>query len=185
MKRGRKDLLTGGSGDVNPQYLSGRITQTSADATTSVSIPLPVSKIPQANQATIIEILKIYVDFNNFFGGTAAIESDFSRKICFSTINFGGVQGEFNEPNLFCQVEQKKRGAFTALGTYYMYEGDNPFVFDLTDGAGHGLLIATDNIFGQASSNLTTQTNVINYKILYRFKTVGLLEYVGIVQSQQ
>lgn len=63
----------------------------------------------------------------------------------------------------------------------------------MTDGAGHGVLVATDNIY------LTLQTalsSVIGSSvggiqgfgeaaILYRFKEVGLAEYIGIVQSQQ
>lgn len=65
---------------------------------------------------------------------------------------------------------------------------------DLTDGAGHGVLVATDNIFLTlqtaatvvgASATITAATGFGECAILYRFKEVGLAEYIGIVQSQQ
>jgi hypothetical protein len=60
-----------------------------------------------------------------------------------------------------------------------------PFCLDLTDNAGHGILIATDSIYGQVNSANTATTNTVYFKLLYRFKEVNLIEYVGIVQSQQ
>lgn len=60
---------------------------------------------------------------------------------------------------------------------------------ELTDDAGHGLLVATDTIyFNFIATNATTapggtDTGVV--RIGYRFKEVSLTEYVGIVQSQQ
>ena len=67
-----------------------------------------------------------------------------------------------------------------------------PIEVDLTDGDGHGVLIATDQVTVQARYNaseptadIPNQQFNIEMKILYRFKQVGVLEYVGIVQSQQ
>ena len=59
------------------------------------------------------------------------------------------------------------------------------YVHDLTDGAGHGVLVGTDNIYLQIVSVTTGSANTINCKILYRWKDVSTTEYVGIVQSQQ
>lgn len=64
---------------------------------------------------------------------------------------------------------------------------------DLTDGAGHGVLVATDNVFLTLQTALSSIigtsvggiTGVAECAILYRFKEVGLAEYIGIVQSQQ
>ena len=64
----------------------------------------------------------------------------------------------------------------------------NPTLRDLTDGAGHGILVATDSIFltGYVPSNwYTNGTNTVFVKLLYRWKDVSLAEYIGIVQSQQ
>lgn len=56
---------------------------------------------------------------------------------------------------------------------------------DLTDKAGHGFLVATDQIYAYIqSANLGD--NVTGYmRVQYRFKEVTLQEYIGIVQSQQ
>jgi hypothetical protein len=70
----------------------------------------------------------------------------------------------------------------TAL-TYYKEE--DPIVHDLTDGAGHGLLLATDQLYLTISSFNFTNPNYVSCKILFRYKTVSLTEYIGIVQSQQ
>jgi len=66
-----------------------------------------------------------------------------------------------------------------------VYRGILPDLFDYTDGAGHGMLIATDQIFVLLQSANTTQQNTAECRILYRWKNIGLQEYVGIVQSQQ
>lgn len=63
----------------------------------------------------------------------------------------------------------------------------NPIEFDLTDGAGHGILVAVDKFYAQIHSTYVAWggTGGIDFKFLYRFKKVSLAEYVGIVQSQQ
>lgn len=66
-------------------------------------------------------------------------------------------------------------------------------VHDVTDGAGHGILVATDNIFVACnftvasvfSTTADTASGAASCNILYRFKEVALAEYIGIVQSQQ
>lgn len=67
-------------------------------------------------------------------------------------------------------------------GSFYR---DMPFVLDLTDGAGHGILIATDQIFWQVFSNSFAAAIGVEVKIMYRMKNISLQEYIGIVQSQQ
>jgi len=80
---------------------------------------------------------------------------------------------------------QKERfGAFSA-GTGIMTITQEPYHDDLSDGAGHGTLIATDQIFFQIASSNTGAQNTAAVKVWYRWKNVSLQEYVGIVQSQQ
>lgn len=73
----------------------------------------------------------------------------------------------------------------------YSTDNEGVDIHDLTDGAGHGVLIATDNVWLTAWLNgavpdigTTAQLNVYA-ELLYRFKKVTLQEYIGIVQSQQ
>jgi hypothetical protein len=62
---------------------------------------------------------------------------------------------------------------------------DAYFLDELTDGAGHGLLLATDTIYlAMYSANKVTADNYV-VKLAYRWKEVSLVEYIGIVQSQQ
>lgn len=70
----------------------------------------------------------------------------------------------------------------------------NPDWHDLTDGAGHGVLVATDNIWlsilataatADAGENAVLNVASSNCDLFYRFKEVTLQEYIGIVQSQQ
>ena len=179
------ESLTGGTGDVNPQFLHGQVVQSGADTTTTTQFALPISKVQSGgSQATIIELLKIFVDFPAF-PAAAAGQAVMTQAINFTTVTFGTTAAEFNEPNMFGRLQLESHNSFTAAGSMYNLYNGGPYVLDLTDGAGHGILLATDNIFAQAATASTGNTNTIRFKFLYRFKKVGLLEYIGIVQSQQ
>lgn len=80
--------------------------------------------------------------------------------------------------------------AFNLLA--YSVDNESPNVHDLTDGAGHGVLIATDNIYlsmtllsASIDGGSYTSNGQARADLLYRFKDVTLTEYIGIVQSQQ
>lgn len=91
----------------------------------------------------------------------------------------------FQNPKVFAWAELSVRNAFSTGGSVAQVQ---PVVqvIDLTDGAGHGILIATDQIYIACSeSGYSASPNTLSYKIMYRLKTVGLTEYVGMVQSQQ
>lgn len=65
----------------------------------------------------------------------------------------------------------------------------DPIVHDLTDESGHGVVVGTDNLYMFMSSrycvgNVADPGMTGIARILYRFKEVGLAEYIGIVQSQ-
>jgi len=96
--------------------------------------------------------------------------------------------------------------------TFYNYDAFNPVlpfddilyiasvdnegvdIHDLTDGAGHGILIATDNVYLSFDVLISSPSGVsvsvlvgsyLQCDLIYRFKNVSLQEYIGIVQSQQ
>jgi len=183
-RRRTGDQLTGGTGDVSPQLLSGLVLQTAADTTTTATIALPVNRIPGSDKdVTIIELLKIWCDFPQLIG-TAVGEVGYNLGVFFTTTSFGTTATTFNDPAVLALIQIQKRGAFTAAGTYFYRELGVESV-DLTDGAGHGILVATDNMFAQCTSSSTGAANTVSFKLLYRFKRVSLVEYIGIVQSQQ
>ena len=111
-------------------------------------------------------------------------ESTRSIVVRFTTRNPGTQKVEYREPSCFSYYNLQKRGAFGAGGSYFICYQE-PYVDDLTDGAGHGYLVATDQIYLQISSSNTGATNYCNGKLYYRWKNVNLQEYIGIVQSQQ
>lgn len=176
-------MLTGGSKDVNPQYYHGRATQSGNDATTTATFRAPITRIPDSNKVTIMEVLKIFFEFAQI-NGTAAAETNYDLQLQFSTTSFGATANvAWDEPTVFAKAQITQRKAFTAAGSYAIVYTE-PLVYDCTDGAGHGVLIAADSFYVQISSSNTATTNTGYFKILYRFKDVNLIEYVGIVQSQ-
>lgn len=178
--------LTGGTGDVNPQYMHGVVTLKATDTITERAFNTPVVRIPKTGRATIMEVLKIFW-LPEIWESSVATRHRLSQVISFSTI----AQGEtalttFDQPNCFAAFAVEKECAFTATGSMNGYSQRGPLVYDLTDGAGHGFLIAGDRIFVQCdTAECTPAVYIFPFKILYRFKNVSLTEYIGIVQSQQ
>jgi hypothetical protein len=187
MKRARTDSITGGTGDVNPQLLSDTAVQSAADTTTTTQVALPIQRVAAnaPNQAIVMEVLKVYIDHTNFPASASAAETTDTITIAFSTKNFGTTGVTLGEPAVFALYNAATRTAFTAAGSFYTVVKVAPHVIDLTDGAGHGILVATDSIFIQVNSAATGLTISAPFKILYRWKRVSLTEYIGIVQSQQ
>ncbi len=132
-----------------------------------------------------MEILKVYFLTTGLPASASATETLDDISCFLSTTSFGTTNTTFQEPRVFAATNTYSRSAFTAAGTYFAFDSRLRPVFDCTDGAGHGVLIATDNIFAQVQSTATGNSNSVAIKILYRWKNVGLQEYIGLVQSQQ
>jgi len=164
--------LTGGSGDVNPQYMHLSATQTGADTATTVTFPIPIQRLQNAGRAQVMEILKV------FWSVDLSVEVDSVITFVLSTANTAAQT--YGSTRVIDALLE--RMGITTSGTF---DHVQPICHDLTDGAGHGFLVATDNIFLQLNSVTTGQTLSCNVKILYRWKDVSTTEYVGIVQGQQ
>ena len=185
-KRIAGDTLTGGTKDVNPQFMSVRVTQTAGDTTTSGSFGVPIQRVgPNTNgKAIIMEVLKVFFNMPSNGVIAAAGETYDIVSVFWSTVDFATTATAWSDPRVFAGCQKQRLGAFTAAGTFADTEENGLIVQDLTDGAGHGVLIASDNVFMQVSSS-NGQTNAVDCKLLYRWKEVSLIEYIGIVQSQQ
>lgn len=173
--------LTGGTKDVNPQYISGSVNQTVADAFTVVEVPLPINRL--GGSFIIIELLKFTVVFGVFPACASATEIIELMEASLSTGSAIG-QHQMASPRSLARLFKRRLCAFTAGGTFSDQYAE-PGTWDFTDGAGHGVLVATDSIFVSIDTANTLILNGISFKILYRFKKVTIQEYVGIVQSQQ
>lgn len=172
-KRARSDSLTGGSRDVNPQFISFSTTTAGATAE-STTIQVPIDKLANPSRPTIIELLKVFWNIN------VPGETDLAAQMVLSTSSLGATA-----PTAAI-LGNTKVIATKIVETFITTSGQvvaaNPYETDLTDGAGHGILIGTDQIFMQVKG---TAAVTVSAKIMYRYKTVALVEYIGIVQSQQ
>lgn len=186
MKRGR-DTLTGGTGDVNLQVLTLPPTSTiEQNAYRQVQVALPVNRLGQSKgKAVVIEVLKVWFDLPSFPGTYETVGQVTQAQAQLSTTSQPDIQHE--EPTVFAYASQKFKGssASATLAASVSATWVTPIVLDLTDGAGHGLLIAVDTIFFGIDTDSYPAPGVsFNAKIFYRFKQVDLTEYIGIVQSQ-
>lgn len=185
-RKNGSDTLTGGTKDVNPQYLSGRVTMSAANTVTTAALATPIVRVgPMTNDdIIIIELLKLFVDMP-MIDLDAAAATTRQATFLLSTVSFGTTAQALDEPRVFAMVQYSIRNAFTAAGTGSLGQENTPYTYDFTDGAGHGILIATESIFAQATTANFTAAGSFPFKLLYRFKRVTLAEYIGIVQSQQ
>lgn len=176
--------LTGGTGDVNPQWF--QLTKNAVIATyQDVQTVLPRERLPSGGRSQVMEILKVefFLGTSTTFNpGASGVTQAFLTTTSFSTT--APTDSQYNGKVIaHCRWDEIELSGvgFGYLPGYYMQ--------DLTDNVGHGILIASDNLyFGTIQTNanypLTAGGN-INCRVLYRWKNVQLSEYIGIVQSQQ
>jgi hypothetical protein len=184
-KRQRSDVLTGGSGDVNPQIWH-LIAYASAPATlTETAFSTPIARLSKSgNRITIMELLKVaWISGANPVIAAAGETAATHYCDIITRTNPGGTPGP-GTPGWIDGVHYERSGAFTAAGTY-LHSVDRVVIHDLTDGAGHGILLATDQLIVSVSGTQVTTAFGASVAIYYRFKDVDLSEYIGIVQSQQ
>jgi len=179
--------LTGGTGDVKPQLLSilGGV-QSAVDLSIQVTQPTPVPRVGTTpGRATIMEILKVWLMMEPL-----STDEAYSGWIYLTTraIVGGDVAGQTSiqatalvlEPTVIAsQIRTHQLATSGATITQGQLE------VDLTDNAGNGVLVATDNLFLEGDSQSAVATMRFGARILYRLFDASILEYVGIVQSQQ
>lgn len=183
-KASNGDNLTGGTKDVNPQYIQSRVTLSAANTFTELELPMPLVRVgPQTSGTVIImEFLRWYVDMPNIDQDAAAATSRTSG-ISLTTKSVTAFT-TLNSATCIASLRKDTRNCFTAAGTGVLEISTDPMTWDFTDGAGHGILFAGDNLFISAATANFTAAAVFDFKLLYRFKKVSLQEYIGIVQSQ-
>jgi len=224
MPRAKADVLTGGTKDVNPQWMkldtavpdSGSIAAGGhQEQVIQRQKQLPVNRINvQGQQKTvIIEMLKVRWSFSRVATLTGATGSGFQNEWTgfLSTKPLNGTSTDLlqNQGTVLDWVNVVDNesaqvivpittipATVNALTAPIESGPVLPIVHDLTDGAGHGILVATDqmtlivDIINTNTSPVSGNTLIVSdmsmlCEILYRFKEVPLTEYIGIVQSQQ
>lgn len=166
--------ITGGTGDVNPQTLTESLTQSAADTNTTLEIPVPIARFQlRKGKSIIMEILQVKWILDDLVtpGGAVNVSGFLSTRSGTPNLTTSTVFSQVRVDGIFA----------TAVGISYV-----PLIYNdvLHDGAGHGFLVATDNIYLTVRSTNTSAANLVTAKIFYRFKEVSLEEYLGIVASQ-
>ena len=172
--------------DVNPQWLNcPDITTSAADTTTSLEVQVPIARVADSNKSVVLELFKVVAEISGFPSSASVAEAVDTKTLVVGTRNGGTTNLTFNDGSTICSFNTAQRHAFTAAGTYNRIEDSIIQEFNLQDGAGNGLLVGSDSIFLQLQSSGYGVTITGRVKILYRFKTVSYVEWIGIVQSQQ
>jgi len=180
--------VTGGTGDVKPQIMT--LTTGVAGALSDYVVnqsSLPVPRFgTMKTKATVLEFLSLdwYINIENS-GDRDTIDWAYlttnSIRADADTATQASAAIDAVDPRTFGMV-LITWDTSTAVG---ISELIMPFHVDLTDQAGNGILIATDNITVVMGSVNNAVAGQAICKVLYRLVNVGITEYVGIVQSQQ
>lgn len=184
--------LTGGTGDVNPQWFRFSADQSlvvdSIIAQTQ-NTPLAAFNNVPGNKAVVMEVLKFVTSHSPIYGNlTSSAQSQTWRSGIFAgnrpttDLNLGwGAPTVIGFHNEF--------GGTPSTGNTQQYDVQGSYVVDLTDGAGHGVLLAANQVtwlwVETTAGGATLTTSDKSAAFLYRFKEVSLQEYMGIIQSQQ
>jgi hypothetical protein len=200
-----KDQLTGGTKDVNPQYFYIPFTVPVAPAVGSltisapVSTPLPIPRFAEkGGRSIVMEILTVEFVYDLIPAAFTDLVGTGTAQLAYTVALTTNPNQPANSAALLLdprtiQYDIWKNIALTDTAVGYTINNDTPVRdYNLTDQAGHGILVATDNVYiqqtyGTAGVAGTTGTGPGQGVCIltYRFKEVGLAEYVGIVQSQQ
>lgn len=191
-------LLTGGSNDVNPQLLrltlstttNGTVNDEVAGGTwLYYSMPLP--PFYSADKPYLIEVLKVRWGMRNPNVNTGNAEGQklgTITAVLYQGLLSGDLAPDIPPADPF-QISRHTEGTWYATGGGVMtgfLRDTSPMTDDLTDGAGHGFLVANQQlaISVQWSNVMGGIPYTISCWILYRYKEVDLGEYLGILQSQ-
>ena len=189
MKRARTSggSVTGGTGDIKPQYFTLNTGLAAAvDDYVINQVALPVPRFgTMKTKATIMEILTL--DWYLAIEDTADVArtnwgflTTQTSRTDGQTSTFATAVGDVSDPLVFGMVFHTL--ASTAAGVIN-YEW--PIHVDMTDQNGNGFLVATDRLFIVGANIAGTAGGSYICKMKYRLVNVGITEYVGIVQGQQ
>ena len=168
--------LTGGTGDLNPQWITAVATQIANDVSAQTEIALPIPRFAaKTGRAIVLEVLAVDFIYADFGAAPAA------NSFVLATLSTNAVDADITSASVFA-INLLDSVFTSAVGLQITNMVTR---VTLNDGAGHGLLLGTDSVFLNVISLGTLQANSFVSKILYRFKEVSLTEYIGIVQGQQ
>ncbi len=180
-------MLHGGTGDLKPQYMTiSTIRAGSVDDYTATRISLPVSHFgDQKSRTTIFEILRVewYLNADDA-ADTANSNIGFLSTTLINptgkTCTLASMSDDFANSLVLAPAMRHIQ-----LLTSGVFQVTWPICIDTTDSAGNGILVATDVLFITHGNVAGNAVGRVTAKVMYRLSSVGITEYVGILQAQQ
>lgn len=200
-KRYKSDTLTGGTGDINPEfaYVEHLISSGTASGTQSnVGILLPIPQNYDKNMVNVAELLNLQILIDNVVKLEKDCSGALDRGFCWQLSVTGPplVSGTPSGGHLFqmptndvlfrqvflstAQPLSEASGIRTAIGPGQTASGT--VGIDLTDKAGHGKIVYGQTLvssFVALFSGSLSQQVTGTWCIVYRIKAVPLNEYVA------
>lgn len=201
-KRTRVDALTGGTGDINPQYVYFTMDIPAAqplDQLLSASFQFPIQNFPQgANFVPIVEILKTSIMFDKettlreAIGVAGNTTGWFDARLSMGGADNPGTGDRRNAKSQRTFFDYAiNRGTNAGASTYTDFQtiqgagecdNTNSHSIDHIDNDGHGILLFGNTItLGMALHGTTSNTISVRVTVMcfYRIKNVSLQEYLA------
>lgn len=173
--------LTGGTRMVNPRYLRLFVQQTGAAFTVQRFPTNVAANIDNENGIVhVMEVLKVKWELQD----PPTIQNSVAFEIA-GGLTYNNTTGE---PNLLTPSTISVRKIWgSALVSTQSYAAllEGVWVDDLTDGAGHGWLVAAEDLFVTAST--TNYASNVRWNVLleFRWKAVPMMEYIALKESAE
>ena len=181
------DQLTGGSGDVNPQFFTmGFITQSTNDTPVVAAYALPIPRLKTfADKQLVMEMLQ-----TKFIADTPTVVAGGAPTFYMALTTNPAVGASTNIAQMQADPRTLADWSFCIEGGAAVTPAVTYIPLDryvnMTDSSGHGILLATDQLFLFVTTSGTSAHSFSGAaKLLFRFKEVDLADYIGIVQGQQ
>ncbi len=184
-KRARNDQLTGGSGDVNPQFAHVVATQAGVNGFIEAEVPFPalsmMSTIGSGLRAKGAVLELLWVDWQ--FGGVEFNAAGESYLFSLTRNTQPNVIFISDPDAIVARVVESASGA-TDTGSYN-FERDGRY--ELTSGDGHGMLVSIPSNNSLRLQFFTAGFAAIaamHMRIAYRIKLVPIAEFIGMMASR-
>lgn len=163
--------------DEKPQFLNCSVTETAANTfTQAAAIPTGVNgQNVSKDKVRVMEIMKIFVIATlDTLAEDGGLEYQITTKSKAAMVDATSI----SDAILYDQIE-------TQLVTSGGIVRSNTTVYDMTDGAGNGICVATPSLYVAAKGTGQANARAYIFKILYKFTEISVSEFIGMVQSQQ
>ena len=173
----RQKMSKGRNKDVYPNYFSMEMVMSNANVLTTKRIALPIPRITTGTSATIMEFL-----WSNWTVDSLDMVAQGDTVIYACGIGPSPTASEaFEEKDGTVLFQGERMHHITTSGSIIM---EWPVVCNWQTTDGHGVLVAADSMWMGLTTAGMAAASSLQLRVYYRFVTVSMTEYVGIVQSQ-